>query len=161
MQEMTNSSRPLRIAPAVFRAALSLAFIAGWLIGLAPDNLSTLGKVILYWVSMPTCVVLMVLGTVEMISASDITGIPPSDVTGVPPSKDSVSYVLSPEDLRRWRSIKKGMDRHEVVAILGQPDGPPQNGTYRREVYYSWGRGGVWFERNSGPVVEVDIPEYI
>jgi len=129
--------------------------------GLAPDYLSTLGKIILYWVSIPTCVVLMVLGTIEMISASDITGIPPSDVTGVPPSKDSVSYVLSPEDLRRWRSIKKGMDRHEVVAILGQPDGPPQIATYRREVYYSWGRGGVWFERNSGPVVEVDIPEYI
>jgi hypothetical protein len=161
MQEITKSSRPIKVAPAVFVSALSLAFIAGWLMGLAPDYLSTLGKIILYWVSIPTCVVLMVLGTIEMISASDITGIPPSDVTGVPPSKDSVSYVLSPEDLRRWRSIKKGMDRHEVVAILGQPDGPPQIATYRREVYYSWGRGGVWFERNSGPVVEVDIPEYI
>ena len=153
MQEMTNSSRPLRIAPAVFRAALSLAFIAGWLMGLAPDNLSTLGKVILYWVSMPTCVVLMVLGTIEMINASDITGIPASN--------DSMSYVLSPEDLRRWRSIKKGMDRHEVVAILGQPDGPPQWVGSRQTFYYSWGRGGVWFERNSGPVVEVHIPEYI
>ncbi len=161
MQEITKSSRPIKVAPAVFVSALSLAFIAGWLMGLAPDYLSTLGKIILYWVSIPTCVVLMVLGTIEMISASDITGIPPSDVTGVPPSKDSVSYVLSPEDLRRWRSIKKGMDRHEVVAILGQPDGPPRIETYRRRVYYSWGRGGVWFERNSGPVDEVHIPEYI
>ena len=141
MQEITKSSRPIKVAPAVFVSALSLAFIAGWLMGLAPDYLSTLGKIILYWVSIPTCVVLMVLGTIEMISASDITGIPPSDVTGVPPSKDSVSYVLSPEDLRRWRSIKKGMDRHEVVAILGQPDGPPRIETYRRRVYYSWGRG--------------------
>ncbi|MEY3813115.1 MAG: hypothetical protein RL495_1062, partial [Verrucomicrobiota bacterium] len=118
--------------------------------GLAPDNLSTLGKVILYWVSMPTCVVLMVLGTIEMINASDITGIPASN--------DSMSYVLSPEDLRRWRSIKKGMDRHEVVAVLGKPDGPPQWDSMRQTLYYSWGRGGVWFERNSGPVVEVHIP---
>jgi len=158
MQEITKSSRPIKVAPAVFVAALSLAFIAGWLMGLAPDYLGAFGTVILYWVSMPTCLVLLVIGTIEMVSAADISGIPAS--------KDSMSYVLSPEDLSRWRSIKKGMDRHEVVAILGQPDGPPVtvlhgglvNGS--RMVCYKWGTGAVLFEPNGGPVTDAQIPEY-
>jgi hypothetical protein len=158
MQEITKSSRPIKVAPTVFVAALSLAFIAGWLMGLAPEYLSTFGTIILYWVSMPTCLVLLVIGTIEVIGASDITGISAS--------KDSMSFVLSPEDLSRWRSIKKGMDRHEVVAILGQPDGPPVavlrgglvNGS--RRVCYKWGTGAVLFEPNSGPVTDVEIPEY-
>ena len=54
----------------------------------------------------------------------------------------------------------------EVVAILGQPDGPPVavlrgglvNGS--RRVCYKWGTGAVLFEPNSGPVTDVEIPEY-
>ena len=165
MKEITKSSRPIKVAPTVFFAALSLAFIAGWLMGLAPDYLSTLGTIILYWVSMPTCLVLLVIGTIEVIGASDITGINSSS--------NAISYVLSQEDLARWRSIKSGMERHEVMAILGLPDGPPVSEFYRPtgqrnklalselKVYYSWGMGRVWFEPNSGPVIDVQIPEYV
>jgi hypothetical protein len=167
MQETTNSVRPIRISPAVFLAALSLAFVTGWLVGLAPDFLGWFGKFILYWVSIPICLVLLVVGLIKMLSASDITG--------VSSSKNAVSYVLSPEDLARWRSIKRGMDRHEVTAILGQPDGPPVvvntsyyvkmfnhlESSFDGKIFYQWGGGSVFFEPNGGPVFHVSIPEYI
>jgi hypothetical protein len=167
MQETTNSFRPIRIATAVFLAALSIAFIAGWLIGLAPDYLGWFGRFILYWLTLPACLVLLVIGVIKVVSASDITGISSS--------KNAVSYVLSPEDLARWRSIKRGMDRHEVTAILGQPDGPPVvvdtnfyyerfndfNSSFNGKVFYQWGGGTVFFEPNGGPVFHVNIPEYI
>jgi hypothetical protein len=167
MQETTNSIRPIRIAPAVFLAALSLAFVTGWLVGLAPDFLGWFGKFILYWVSIPICLVLLVVGLIKVLSTSDITG--------VSSSRNAVSYVLSPEDLARWRSIKRGMDRHEVTAILGQPDGPPvvvnrggYNSNFHRlspdfdgKIFYQWGGGSVYFEPNGGPVFHVNIPEYV
>ena len=76
---------------------------------------------------------------------------------------ETKSYVLSPEELARWRSIKPRMERHEVTAILGQPDGPPAYTTlaYDPVVEYTWGGGKVYFRRNGGHVVEVIIPEYI
>ncbi len=166
MQETTNSFRPIRIATAVFLAALSIAFIAGWLIGLAPDYLGWFGRFILYWLTLPACLVLLVIGMIKVVSASDITGISSS--------KNAVSYVLSPEDLARWRSIKRGMDRHEVTAILGQPDGPPvvvttrklgsfygMDNSYDGKIFYQWGGGSVYFEPNGGPVFYVNIPEYV
>jgi hypothetical protein len=167
MQEETNRMRPVRVAPAVFLSALSVAFVAGWFVGLAPDCLGWFGKFILYWVSMPICLVLLVIGVTKVIGASDISGIPSA--------KDSVSYVLSPEDLARWRSIKPGMDRHEVTAIIGQPDGPPKliNAyllrtefaglplDYDDKIVYGWGTGMVFFHPNGGPVFQVKIPEYI
>ncbi len=167
MQETKNSFRPIRIATAVFLAALSIAFIAGWLIGLAPDYLGWFGRFILYWLTLPACLVLLVIGMIKVVSASDITGISSS--------KNAVSYVLSPEDLARWRSIRVGMDRHEVTGILGQPDGPPKvqlstgnldslhirSFNLQGKVYYEWGQGCVWFEPNGGPVFHVKIPEYI
>ena len=166
MQETTNSFRPVRIAPAVFLAALSIAFTAGWLIGLAPDYLGWFGRFILYWLTLPACLILLVIGMIKVVGASDIKGISSS--------KNAVSYVLSPEDLARWRSIKRGMDRHEVTAILGQPDGPPVvvnslnlggfSGTeniFSGKILYKWGSGSVYFEPNAGPVFHVKIPEYI
>ena len=98
-----------------------------------------------------------------------------SDITGISSSKNAVSYVLSPEDLARWRSIKQGMDRHEVTAILGQPDGPPVvvdtsyyvkmfnhlESSFDGKIFYQWGGGSVFFEPNGGPVFHVNIPEYI
>ncbi len=165
MQETTNSFRPIRIATAVFLAALSIAFIAGWLIGLAPDYLGWFGRFILYWLTLPACLVLLVIGMIKVISTSEISGIPSS--------KNSASFVLSPEDLARWRSIKRGMDRHEVTAILGQPDGPPRavdflfsdfHGLprdYEGKMIYTWGIGTIYFEPNGGPVFHVKIPEYI
>ena len=96
-----------------------------------------------------------------------------SDITGISSSRNSVSYVLSPEDLARWRSIRVGMDRHEVTAVLGQPDGPPRavdflfsefSGLprdYQGKMFYTWGNGRIYFEPNGGPVFSVEIPEYV
>lgn len=169
MQEITKGIRTIRTTRSVFFAALSLAFLTGWLIGLAPEQLGALGKLILYGVSMPACLGFLVFGLIRVIKSSSLSGIPSG--------KDSVSYVLSPEDLARWRSIKRGMDRHEVTAILGQPDGPPRTESVAPrppldpfrdidvhisgKVCYAWGQGRVWFEPNAGPVVYVKIPEYI
>ncbi len=166
MQEITSSPRSIRIAPAVFLAALSLAFLAGWFVGLAPDYLSVFGKFIVYGVSIPVCLVLLAIGLIKMIGASDLSGISSAAVT--------VSYVLSPDDLARWRSIKRGMDRHEVTAILGQPDGPPvvvstrklggfygMDNSFDGMILYKWGSGSIYFEPNAGPVFHVKIPEYV
>jgi outer membrane protein assembly factor BamE (lipoprotein component of BamABCDE complex) len=95
-----------------------------------------------------------------------------SAITGLSSGKDNKSFVLSPEDLARWRSIKPGMDRHEVTAILGQPDGPPVVVTrtfqyvhvpepFMGKIVYEWGVGRIFFEPNSGPVIHVKIPEYV
>jgi len=165
MQETSNSSRPVRLAPAVFLASLSLAFIAGGVIGLAPEFLGWFGKFVFYGIFIPLNLCIIIYGVYVAIRASAITGLSSG--------KDNKSFVLSPEDLARWRSIKPGMDRHEVTAILGQPDGPPVVVVTRllqfREcddhldgkILYEWGGGRIFFEPNSGPVFHVKIPEYV
>ena len=96
-------------------------------------------------------------------------------VVSINEPSESKSYVLSPEELGRWRSIKPGMERHEVTAILGQPDGPPvkpslilarpvaRTPSFEDEglIVYTWGRGKVRFRPNGGSVVDVIIPEFI
>ena len=170
MQETSNSSRPVRLAPAVFLASLSLAFIAGGVIGLAPEFLGWFGKFVFYGIFIPLNLCIIIYGVYVAIRASAITGLSSG--------KDNKSFVLSPEDLARWRSIKPGMDRHEVTAILGQPDGPPvvfvvtglrlRPPQYREcddhfegKIVYVWGGGRIFFEPNSGPVFHVKIPEYV
>ena len=146
MHEASNTKTPFRLAPAVFWASLAGAVIIGWAAGLAPEYLGGFGHFILY------SMLLLCLGTL-------IGGI----VVSINEPSESKSYVLSPEDLSRWRSIKPGMERHEVTAILGQPDGPPTYTTlaYDPVAAYTWGGGTVYFRRNGGHVVEVIIPEYI
>lgn len=165
MQEITSSPRPIRIAPAVFLAALSLAFLTGVLLGAAPELFGFFSKFMLYWVCIPVCVFSLLIGTISAVRASS--------VFGLSQQKNVISYVLSPEDLSRWRSIKRGMDRHEVTAILGQPDGPPRAvnflfsefhglpSDYQGKMIYTWGNGTICFEPNGGPVFHVSIPEYI
>jgi hypothetical protein len=165
MQETSNSSRPVRLAPAVFLASLSLAFIAGGVIGLAPEFLGWFGKFVFYGIFIPLNLCIIIYGVYVAIRASAITGLSSG--------KDNKSFVLSPEDLARWRSIKPGMDRHEVTAILGQPDGPPVVVVTRvprffdcdddldGKILYEWGGGRIFFEPNSGPVFHVKIPEYV
>jgi len=156
MHEASNTKRPFRFAPAIFWASLAGAVIIGWAAGLAPEYLGGFGHFILY------SMLFLCLGTL-------IGGI----VVSINEPSESKSYVLSPEDLSRWRSIKPGMERHEVTAILGQPDGPPEEQSltlarpvvkfpdFEELVVYTWGRGKVAFRPNGGPVVEVIIPEYI
>ncbi len=150
MHEASNTKTPIRLAPAVFWASIAGAVIIGWAAGLAPEYLGKFGHFILYSM-LSVCLVALIYGIVAVISE-------PSE---------SKSYVLSPEDLSRWRSIKPGMERHEVTAILGQPDGPPgftweDVGQERiLVVKYIWGRGFVLFRPNGGHVVAVFIPEYI
>lgn len=165
MQETSNSSRPVRLAPAVFLASLSLAFIAGGVIGLAPEFLGWFGKFVFYGIFIPLNLCIIIYGVYVAIRASAITGLSSG--------KDNKSYVLSPEELARWRSIKPGMDRHEVTAILGQPDGPPVVVVTRLprffdcddhldgKILYEWGGGRIFFEPNSGPVFRVKLPEYV
>jgi len=165
MQEISNSSRPVRLAPAVFLTALSVAFIGGWFIGLAPGFLGWFGKFVLYGILIPVNLCIIIWGVIVAIRSSAITGLSSG--------KDNKSFVLSPEDLARWRSIKPGMDRHEVTAILGQPDGPPVVVVTRLpkfyecddhlegKILYEWGGGRIFFEPNSGPVFHVKIPEYV
>lgn len=165
MQERSNSSRPVRLAPAVFLASLSLAFIAGGGIGLAPEFLGWFGKFVFYGIFIPLNLCIIIYGVYVAIRASAITGLSSG--------KDNKSYVLSPEELARWRSIKPGMDRHEVTAILGQPDGPPVVVVTRLprffdcddhldgKILYEWGGGRIFFEPNSGPVFLVKLPEYV
>ena len=165
MQETSNSSRPVRLAPAVFLASLSLAFIAGGVIGLAPEFLGWFGKFVFYGIFIPLNLCIIIYGVYVAIRASAITGLSSG--------KDNKSFVLSPEDLARWRSIKPGMDRHEVTAILGQPDGPPVVVVTRLprffdcddhldgKILYEWGGGRIFFEPNSGPVFRVKLPEYV
>ncbi len=169
MQEITSSPRAIRIAPAVFLAALSLAFLTGVLLGAAPELFGFFSKFMLFWVCIPVCVMSLLVGTISAVRTSS--------VFGLSQQKKVTSYVLSPEDLARWRSIKRGMDRHEVTAILGQPDGPPKTESIAPrppldpladigihisgKVCYVWGQGRVWFEPNAGPVAYVKIPEYV
>lgn len=164
MQETSNSSRPVRLAPAVFLASLSLAYIAGGVIGLAPEFLGWFGKFVFYGIFIPLNLCIIIYGVYVAIRASAITGLSSG--------KDNKSYVLSPEELARWRSIKPGMDRHEVTAILGQPDGPPVVVTrlprffdcddhLDGKILYEWGGGRIFFEPNSGPVFRVKLPEYV
>jgi hypothetical protein len=153
------------LAPAVFLASLSLAFIAGGVIGIALEFLGWFGKFVFYGIFIPLNLCIIIYGVYVAIRASAITGLSSG--------KDNKSFVLSPEDLARWRSIKPGMDRHEVTAILGQPDGPPVVVVTRlpqfREcddhldgkILYEWGGGRIFFEPNSGPVFHVKIPEYV
>lgn len=155
----------MRLAPAVFLASLSLAFIAGGVIGLAPEFLGWFGKFVFYGIFIPLNLCIIIYGVYVAIRASAITGLSSG--------KDNKSFVLSPEDLARWRSIKPGMDRHEVTAILGQPDGPPVVVVTRLprffdcddhldgKILYEWGGGRIFFEPNSGPVFRVKLPEYV
>ena len=155
----------MRLAPAVFLASLSLAFIAGGVIGLAPEFLGWFGKFVFYGIFIPLNLCIIIYGVYVAIRASAITGLSSG--------KDNKSYVLSPEELARWRSIKPGMDRHEVTAILGQPDGPPVVVVTRLprffdcddhldgKILYEWGGGRIFFEPNSGPVFRVKLPEYV
>ena len=119
----------------------------------------------LFWICIPFCVLSILLGFILVVRSSSLSGIPPACV--------NKSYVLSPEELARWRSIKPGMDRHEVTAILGQPDGPPVVVVTRLprffecddhldgKILYEWGGGRIFFEPNSGPVFRVKLPEYV
>lgn len=156
MHEASNTKTPIRLAPAVFWASLAGAVIVGWAAGLAPEYLGRFGHFILYSM-LSICLVALIYGIVAAISEPNAPEIPSANETK--------SYVLSPEELARWRSIKPGMERHEVTAILGQPDGPPVKPsvplTAERVVVYAWGRGQVVFRANGGPVVNVEIPEYI
>lgn len=54
------------------------------------------------------------------------------------------SYVLSADAEAMWRQVEVGMTRHEVIAILGKPDGPPQES--RNDLRYYWDMGFVQFE---------------
>ena len=158
MHEASNTKTPIRLAPAVFWASIAGAVIIGWAAGLAPEYLGGFGRFILYSMLF-VCLVALIYGIVAVISE-------PS-ASEIPSASETKSYVLSPEELGRWRSIKPGMERHEVTAILGQPDGPPVKSSLgrpliaERVVVYAWGRGQVVFRANGGPVVEVEIPEYI
>jgi hypothetical protein len=156
---------PLRLSWVVLFALLSLAFILGWFVGMAPAALGWFGSFILFWICIPVCVLSILLGFILVVRSSSLSGIPPASVTK--------SYVLSPEELARWRSIKPGMDRHEVTDIIGQPDGPPRvvdlflrdfvdlPSDYNGKMVYAWGNGRIYFEPNGGPVFQVKIPEYI
>jgi hypothetical protein len=151
------------MAPAVFWAALAGALIIGWVVGLAPDYLGGFGRFILYWVLFPVSLACLIYGlTVVVRSAS---------ISGIRPSPETKHYVLSPQELNLWRSIKPKMERHEVTTILGQPDGPPQvvspigfrgyHQSYEGKIVYVWGNGRIYFEPNGGPVFSVEIPEYV
>lgn len=165
MQESANITKPLRMAPSVFWAALAGAFIIGWALGLAPDYLGGFGRFILYWVFMPISLGGLIYGIAIVIKAQSLSGIPTAS--------ENKSFVLTPDELNRWRSIKPDMDRHEVVAIIGQPDGPPRavdflfsdfrglHPDYQGKIVYAWGEGRVYFYPNGGPVFQVKIPEYI
>ncbi len=165
MQETSSISKSLRIEPAVFWAALSGALIIGWLAGLAPDYLGGFGRFILYWLLLPISLGGLVYGIVIAIKAEKFYSVP----SAIEPK----SFVLAPEELTRWRSIKSGMERHEVIAIIGQPDGPPvavdlylidlidAPRDYLGKIVYNWGNGRICFEPNGGPVFKVEIPEYI
>lgn len=165
MQESANIAKPLRMAPAVFWAALAGAFIIGWALGLAPDYLGGFGRFILYWVLLPVGIACLFYGIAIVIKAQSLSGIPTAN--------ENKSFVLTPDELNRWRSIKPGMDRHEVTEIIGQPDGPPKVVNTRLlefmelsidlegKVMYRWGGGSVYFYPNGGPVFQVKIPEYI
>lgn len=159
MYEASNTKTPIRLAPAVFWASIAGAVIIGWAAGLAPEYLGGFGRFILYSM-LSVCLIALIYGVVAAISEPNASEIQSANETK--------SYVLSPEELARWRSIKPGMERHEVTAILGQPDGPPVAPslagpvvTFERVVVYAWGRGQVVFRANGGPVVKVEIPEYI
>jgi hypothetical protein len=165
MQESANITKPLRMAPSVFWAALAGAFIIGWASGLAPDYLGGFGRFILYWVLLPVSIACLFYGIAIVIKAQSLSGIPTAN--------ENKSFVLTPDELNRWRSIKPGMDRHEVVAIIGQPEGPPRvvdfffrdfvdlPSDYNGKMVYAWGNGRIYFEPNGGPVFQVKIPEYI
>jgi hypothetical protein len=151
------------MAPAVFWAALAGALIIGWVVGLAPDYLGGFGRFILYWVLFPVNLTCLIYGlTVVVRSAS---------ISGIRPAPENRHYVLSPQELNLWRSIKPKMERHEVTTILGQPDGPPQvvspigfrgyHQSYEGKIVYVWGNGRIYFEPNGGPVFSVEIPEYV
>ena len=116
MYEPSNTKTLIRLAPAVFWASIAGAVIIGWAAGLAPEYLRGFGHFILYSV-LAVCLVALIYGIVAAMSE-------PS-ASEMPSANETKSYVLSPEELGRWRSIKPGMERHEVTAILGQPDGPP------------------------------------
>lgn len=74
---------------------------------------------------------------------------------------DKPSYILSEERLKLWMQVKVGMTRQQVISILGPPDHEPSSNT-GFGVYFSWGKGGVWFDSISegGLVKSVVIPEY-
>lgn len=153
MHEASNAKTPIRLAPAVFWASIAGAVIIGWAAGLAPEYLGRFGHLILYSI-LSVCLVALFYGIVVAISEPSASEIPSANETK--------SYVLSPEELARWRSIKPGMERHEVTAILGQPDGPPRTVTLgmHRKVVYTWGTGTINFRPNGGHVEEVFIPEH-
>lgn len=84
-------------------------------------------------------------------------------------SKDTLSndgkpsYVLSQEMDAMWRQIKVGMTRHEVISILGKPDGAPLE--YCGQLIYAWDAGRVYFGLRHPPHDEfrvdlVVIPPY-
>ena len=74
---------------------------------------------------------------------------------------DKPSYILSEERLKLWMQVKVGMNRQQVISILGPPDHAPySNGA--SGVLFTWGKGGVWFDSlsNGGLVKFINIPEY-
>lgn len=163
MHEASSTPKSVQLAPSVFFSALAGSLIIGWMAGLAPDNLGGFGRFVLYWLVLPVCFVVVAYGLIVAVLAKSVTGIPPEG--------KSKSFVLSPEELGRWRSIKPKMERHEVTSILGQPDGPPQivssnefkgyHPSYEGKIVYAWGNGRIYFDPNGGPVFQVKIPEYI
>jgi hypothetical protein len=77
------------------------------------------------------------------------------------------SYVISPERLAMWRQVKPGMNRKDVIDILGPPSSTPSRDYQSGRMRYSWygglhaDSGSVTFEGGGdGRVVEVKIPEY-
>lgn len=74
---------------------------------------------------------------------------------------DKPSYILSEERLKLWMQVKVGMTRQQVMSVLGPPDHAPSSNT-GFGVFFSWGKGGVWFDSISdgGLVKSVQIPEY-
>ncbi len=72
------------------------------------------------------------------------------------------SYVLSADAEAMWRQIEIGMTRHEVIAILGKPDGPPQE--ERNCLGYYWDMGFVQFQFHAHDkqfkVCYVSMPKY-
>jgi len=72
------------------------------------------------------------------------------------------TYVISDDRLNLWRQIKVGMTRQQVVDILGPPDEAPRTSISSGLIYFSWGKGTVWFKSVDfgGTVESVTLPEY-
>jgi hypothetical protein len=123
-----------------------LFFSLAYFLGLAGGFAKSEWQLVLLWPVVPIFVVLMLFGIYGTMWSFPR------------------SCALSPACLAKWRSIRPGMERHEVIEILGKPDGLPDvvpcGQPFEGKVLYQWGVGFVYFEPHSGPVFHVLIPEY-